>query len=113
MIEDGLNDTGVNLVDGSADVVVIGTNGARGSQEQRALVDSIREQGTPVIVVAQGGPYDLEAFPDVDAFIAVYSDVEVSLAAAARVISGQVDPSGTLPVAIPGADVEAGTGLQF
>ena len=113
MIEDGLNDTGVNLVDGSADVVVIGTNGARGSQEQRALVDSIREQGTPVIVVAQGGPYDLEAFPDVDAFIAVYSDVAVSLAAAARVISGQVDPGGTLPVAIPGADVEVGTGLQF
>ena len=112
-IEGGLADAGVGVTEAPADVVVVGTNGARGSAEQRALVESAREQGVPVVVVAQGGPYDLEAFPDVDAFIAVYSNVEVSLVAAAKVIAGQVNPSGTLPVDIPGADVEAGAGLRF
>lgn len=103
----------MNVVDGDADVVVVGTDGARGSQEQRSMVESARAGGAPVVVVSQGGPYDLEAFPEVEAFLAVYSSVDVSRKAAARVIAGEVKPSGELPVDIPGADVEAGTGLTF
>lgn len=108
-----LTEAGMNVVDGDADVVVVGTDGARGSQEQRGMVESARAGGAPVVVVAQGGPYDLEAFPEVEAFLAVYSSVDVSRKAAARVIAGEVKPSGELPVDIPGADVEAGAGLTF
>ncbi len=108
-----LTEAGMNVVDGDADVVVVGTDGARGSQEQRSMVESARAGGAPVVVVSQGGPYDLEAFPEVEAFLAVYSSVDVSRKAAARVIAGEVKPSGELPVDIPGADVEAGTGLTF
>ncbi|WP_159940624.1 MULTISPECIES: glycoside hydrolase family 3 protein [unclassified Nocardiopsis] len=108
-----LTEAGVNVVDGPADAVVVGTNGARNSQEQRGMVESARAQGLPVVVVAQGGPYDLEAFPEVEAFLAVYSSVDVSRTAAARAIAGQVNPSGTLPVDIPGAGVKAGTGLSY
>ncbi|GAB3703966.1 glycoside hydrolase family 3 protein [Nocardiopsis oceani] len=112
-IAPALTDAGLDVVDGDADVLVVGTNGARGSEEQRAMVSSGQDQGTPVVVVAQGGPYDLEAFPDVDGFIALYSAVEVSRVAAAKAIAGEIDPSGTLPVDIPGADVSAGTGLSY
>ncbi|WP_304451672.1 glycoside hydrolase family 3 protein [Nocardiopsis sp. YSL2] len=101
-----LTEAGVT-VDASAPALVVGTDGA--TPEQRALVASA--QG-PVIVVAQGGPYDLAAFPDVDAFLAVYSSVEVSRTAAARVIAGEIDPAGTLPVDIPDV-ATAGDGLSF
>ncbi|WP_028648450.1 glycoside hydrolase family 3 protein [Nocardiopsis sp. CNT312] len=114
-ITDALREAGVDVVGlgPDADAVVVGTDGARGSAEQRAVVDAARAQGQPVIVVAQGGPYDLEVFPEVEAFLAVYSSVEVSRYAAARVIAGVLEPSGTLPVDIPGAGVDAGTGLTF
>ncbi|WP_431873120.1 glycoside hydrolase family 3 protein [Nocardiopsis eucommiae] len=112
-IAPALTDAGLEVVDGGEDVLVVGTRNARGSEEQRGMVAAGRSQGTPVVVVAQGGPYDLEAFPDVDAYLALYSAVEVSRVAAARVIAGEVDPSGTLPVDIPGADVASGTGLGY
>ncbi|MFW6639491.1 glycoside hydrolase family 3 protein [Nocardiopsis algeriensis] len=108
-----LAEAGLEVVTEGADAVVVGTNGARGSAEQSAPVEAARAQGLPVVVVAQGGPYDLEAFPEVEGFIAVYSSVDVSLAAAAGVVAGEVEPTGTLPVDIPGADVAAGTGLGF
>ena len=101
-----LTEAGVT-VDASAPTLVVGSDGA--TQEQRALVESA--QG-PVIVVSQGGPYDLAAFPGVDAFLAVYSSVEVSRTAAARVIAGEVDPTGTLPVDVPDV-ANAGDGLSF
>jgi beta-N-acetylhexosaminidase len=103
----------MNVVADGADVVVVGTDGARGSQEQRGMVESARARGLPVVVVSQGGPYDLEAFPEVEGFLAVYSAVDVSANAAARVIGGQVKPTGKLPVDIPGAGVDAGTGLTL
>ncbi|MCY9785548.1 glycoside hydrolase family 3 protein [Nocardiopsis sp. EMB25] len=108
-----LADAGLEVVDSGADVVVVGTDGARRSAAQRTPVEFALAQGTPVVVVAQGGPYDLEVFPEVDAYLAVYSSVDVSRTAAARVIAGEVEPSGKLPVDIPGAGVEAGTGLTF
>ncbi|MFI6574397.1 glycoside hydrolase family 3 protein [Nocardiopsis sp. NPDC050513] len=112
-IASGLLDAGFSVVETGADVVVVGTDGARGSAAQRTPVEFALAQGTPVIVVAQGGPYDLEAFPGVGTYLAVYSSVDVSRTAAARVIAGEVEPSGRLPVDIPGAGVEAGTGLGF
>ncbi|MGW5878601.1 glycoside hydrolase family 3 protein [Nocardiopsis terrae] len=108
-----LTDAGMEVVDSGEEVLVVGTDGARGSQEQQGLVSAGGAAGTPVVVVSQGGPYDLEAFPEVDAFLALYSAVEVSRVAAAKAIAGELDPSGTLPVAIPGAEVSAGTGLGY
>ncbi|PWV50068.1 glycoside hydrolase family 3 protein [Nocardiopsis sp. L17-MgMaSL7] len=112
-IAPALTDAGLEVVDGGEDVLVVGTRNARSSEEQRGMVAAGRSQGTPVVVVAQGGPYDLEAFPEVDGYIALYSAVEVSRVAAARAIAGKIDPSGTLPVDIPGADVTSGTGLGY
>lgn len=90
-----------------------GTEGARGDTEQQNLVARAQSSGVPVVVVAQGTPYDLSVLPDIDAYLAVYSAMEVSRIAAARVIAGEVSPSGRLPVDIPGTDLVFGDGLQY
>ncbi|WP_017533524.1 glycoside hydrolase family 3 protein [Nocardiopsis alba] len=112
-IAPALADVGMNVVESGEAVLVVGTSGARSSEEQRSLVASGQAQGTPVVVVSQDGPYDLEAFPDVEGYLALYSAVEVSRVAAARVISGQVEPTGILPVDIPAVDMGIGTGLRY
>ncbi|MFL1381348.1 glycoside hydrolase family 3 protein [Nocardiopsis protaetiae] len=98
-----LTGAGLEVVTGGADAdaVVVGTNTA-----------PVGRSTAPTVVVSQGGPYSLASSPDVDGFVAVYSSVDVSLAAAARAITGQVEPTGTLPVTIPDA-AEFGTGLSY
>ncbi|MFC4562072.1 glycoside hydrolase family 3 protein [Nocardiopsis mangrovi] len=96
-----------------ADLAVVGTSSARGDAEQIAAVDAVRGSGTPVVVVAQGTPYDLAELGDVDGYLATYSGVEVSRTAAARAIAGEISPGGRLPVDIPGTDLKAGDGLGY
>ncbi|MUL39971.1 glycosyl hydrolase [Streptomonospora sp. PA3] len=97
----------------SADVAVVGTLDARGDAEQRSLVASAGSSGTPVVVVAQGNPYDIAELEGVDGYLATYSAVDASRAAAARVLAGEVSPSGKLPVGIPGTDLGFGDGLSY
>ncbi|MDA2810259.1 glycoside hydrolase family 3 C-terminal domain-containing protein [Nocardiopsis sp. RSe5-2] len=114
-ISAALEDLGVRTTGSAsgADLVVVGTNGARGDAEQRRAVEKAASGGAPVAVVAQGTPYDLQALPDVDAYLAVYSSVPVSRTAAARAIAGEVDPKGKLPVPIPETGMEYGDGLSY
>ncbi|MDE3721003.1 glycoside hydrolase family 3 N-terminal domain-containing protein [Nocardiopsis sp. N85] len=96
-----LTDAGLDVVTGDADAVIVGTDTA-----------PVHRSSAPTIAVSQGGPYVLGS-SDTDAFVAVYSSVDVSLAAAARVIAGRIEPTGTLPVGIPETDATFGTGLTF
>ncbi|MBB4933861.1 beta-N-acetylhexosaminidase [Lipingzhangella halophila] len=98
---------------GDADVAVVGTEDARSDPEQAAPVEAAASAGTPVVVVAQGTPYDIEELPDADGYLATYSAVDVSRTAAARALAGEVDPTGKLPVDIPGTDLEYGDGLEY
>lgn len=86
-----------------ADVTVVTTDGARTSAAQRDLVAALRRAGTPVVVVAVGTPYDISALPGVDAYLATYSRDAASLRATARVLTGDLRPTGKLPVSIPKA----------
>ncbi|RCV55727.1 glycoside hydrolase family 3 protein [Marinitenerispora sediminis] len=110
-----LRDLGYRTTDSAdaADVVVVGTNGARGDAEQRALVTGAQAGDAPVVVVAQGTPYDIAALPGLDGYLATYSSVDASRTAAARVLAGEVNPSGQLPVDIPGTDLSFGDGLGY
>ncbi|GHD18249.1 glycoside hydrolase family 3 protein [Nocardiopsis kunsanensis] len=110
-ITEALTDLGVTVTDNAPDVAVVGTDGARGSEEQQQAVESAGADGTPVVVVSQGVPYDLEAFPDVDGFLALYSAVGVSRVAAAKAVAGEIETQGALPVSVPDADAEFGAGL--
>lgn len=110
-----LEDRGITLTSsaGQADAVVAGTLSARGEAEQKAVVTRAQDSGTPVIVVAQGNPYDISELPGLDGYLATYSSVGVSRTAAASVITGKVRPTGTLPVDIPGTALKTGDGLDY
>ncbi|RNL81647.1 glycoside hydrolase family 3 protein [Halostreptopolyspora alba] len=96
-----------------ADVAVVGTDDARSDPEQAVPVEAAASAGTPVVVVAQGTPYDIEELPEVEGYLATYSSVGVSRTAAARAIAGEVSPTGRLPVDIPGTDLEYGDGMGY
>jgi beta-xylosidase len=71
--------------------------------DQEALVEQLLETGTPVVlVVSSGRPYALGRFADrVAAVVQVFFPGEAGAAALADVLTGEVNPSGRLPVSIP------------
>lgn len=70
---------------------------------QQTLVAALRETGVTVVVVATRDPYDVAYLGDAPTYLATYSYSPVAIEAAARVITGQVAPTGSLPVDIPAA----------
>lgn len=68
---------------------------------QQKLVKALVDTGTTVIVVAVRDPYDIAYFDDAPTYIATYSYNPVAMQALAKVITGEVNPSGKLPVDIP------------
>ncbi|GAB2988040.1 glycoside hydrolase family 3 protein [Actinotalea caeni] len=88
----------------NADVVVVSTMNAAGSAAQQHLVAQLRTTGTPVVVVAVRNPYDVAHLGDAPTYVATYSYSPVALTSLARVLTGEVSPSGRLPVDIPMAD---------
>jgi beta-N-acetylhexosaminidase len=71
---------------------------------QRELVRRLTATGKPVIAVAARDAYDIAYYPDVPAYLATYSWNGVSMESLVRVLYGEVDPTGKLPVTIPTAD---------
>jgi beta-N-acetylhexosaminidase len=114
-----LGRTGGHLVSSAdaAGVIVVATWQADADPAQRALVAQLVATGRPVVVVATGVPYDLGLFPGAAAELATYSGAGVSLTAAAAILTGARNPTGHLPVAIPGAGGDAaygyGTGMGY
>src|SRR5699024_513134 len=94
-----------------AERIIITTYTANTNEAQQQLVEELQELGKPVIIAALGNPYDLIAFPEVDAYINTYSYLDVSIPALADVIVGDVNPFGRLPVTIPDL-YDAGYGLD-
>ncbi|MBC9820994.1 glycoside hydrolase family 3 protein [Terrabacter sp. MAHUQ-38] len=92
------------------DVVVVTTMKAwdtrvtdpRGGQQK--LVKQLLATGRTVVVVAVRDPYDIAYFTDAPTYVATYSFSPVAVEAAARVITGDVAPTASLPVDIPVAD---------
>ena len=71
----------------------------RGGQQK--LVNALLDTGKPVVVVATRDPYDIAYVDRAPTYLATYSYSPVAIEAVARVITGEVNPSGTLPVDIP------------
>lgn len=68
---------------------------------QQKLVKALLATGKPVVVVATRDPYDIAYFTQAPTYLATYSYSPVAIDAVARVIAGEVSPSGKLPVDIP------------
>lgn len=77
--------------DGAADEAAAG---------RRRLVSALLATRTPVLVVAVGAPYAVAHHPDAPTCLATYSDSQTSMRSLARVLVGEVEPRGTLPVTV-------------
>lgn len=92
------------------DVVVVLTQKAWDSAvtdpegRQQRLVRELVATGTPVVHIAVRDPYDVAYMPEVATSLATYSYTAVSMESAAKVIHGEITPTGTLPVDVPVAD---------
>nr|WP_246440416.1 glycoside hydrolase family 3 protein [Saccharothrix tamanrassetensis] len=86
---------------GSADVVVVLTNGLSAQPAQQTLLTRLLATGKPVIAVAVQNPYDV-AHTAAPNWLATYSHGVGSMESVAKVITGEVKPNGKLPVAVPG-----------
>ncbi|HYH01550.1 MAG TPA: glycoside hydrolase family 3 C-terminal domain-containing protein, partial [Bacillota bacterium] len=87
------------------------TQDAAGNPGQAALVRQLAVQGFPLIVIAMRTPYDLQAFPEIDTYVAAYGFRRVTLEALAQLLWGKIAPKGKLPVAIPGL-YSIGSGME-
>jgi len=87
----------------ASDLVVVATRNVStaGGGGQRALVRALVASGRPLVVVAVGNPYDLASLRGVRTYLATYGDRPASLAAFVRVLFGEVEAAGKLPVPIP------------
>lgn len=67
-----------------------------------AFVDKLQSTSKPIALISLGSPYLLRSYPNVSAYLATFSPVITSETAAAKAILGAINPSGRLPVTIPG-----------
>ena len=105
----------------SADLVVVSTNNAyavaastgqptAGAAAQTRLVRALLATGKPVVVAAMRNPYDIASFPEAPTVLDTFGYTTHQIESLVRVLFGEVNPVGRLPVAIPRAD---GTGELF
>jgi beta-N-acetylhexosaminidase len=80
--------------------------------ELPGLIQSLIATKKPVVLVALGNPYLLRNFPDVAAYLAMYSTVPPSEIAAAKALFGAIPIGGKLPVSIPGF-AKVGDGISM
>jgi len=85
---------------------------------QQALVKALLATGKPVVVSGMRNPYDVSYFTDAPTYLATYGYTAASIESLTRVLFGEINPIGKLPVTIPRADGSAalypfGHGLSY
>jgi beta-N-acetylhexosaminidase len=104
-----------------ADLVVVSTNNAyavdastgqptAAAAAQTQLVRALLATGKPVVVAAMRNPYDVASFPEAPTVLDTYGYTAGQVESLVRVLFDEVNPTGRLPVSIPGTD---GTGELF
>jgi beta-N-acetylhexosaminidase len=74
-------------------------------------METLAASSKPIALVALGNPYLLRSFPAVTAYLATFSNVAPSEAAAVKALWGEIDIRGRLPVSIPSLAAR-GDGIQ-
>jgi beta-N-acetylhexosaminidase len=83
------------------DLIIVGTINAYVEKDQASFVRELLKISKPVIIVAMRLPYDLSVLPQASTFVCTYSILEPSMRAVAKVLFGQAEMKGQLPVSIP------------
>jgi beta-N-acetylhexosaminidase len=118
--EFGLTPTATNISDAAAaaqdsDLVVVSTNNAYAisaatgqptpsAVAQTQLVRALLATGKPVVVAAMRNPYDVASFAEAPTVLDTYGYTTHQVESLVRVLFGEVNPTGRLPVSIPRAD---------
>lgn len=79
------------------------------SAASRTLINQLQEE-MPAVTIAFGNPYAIRYFCDASAVIAAYEDDSVAHKAVAKVLFGQMEPKGRLPVTVC-SNFRYGTGI--
>lgn len=85
---------------GTNDVVIVLTNNLKDRVAQRNLVTALLATGKPVIAVAAQIPYDA-GYVDAPTWLATYGWRAHAMESLAKVLLGEVSPTGKLPVDVP------------
>jgi beta-N-acetylhexosaminidase len=99
----------------SADLVVVSTMNAASvdpntglptasALAQQRLVTALLATGKEVVVSGLRNQYDISSFTEAPTYLATYGYTPASMESLMRVLFGEVNPSGRLPVTIPRAD---------
>jgi beta-N-acetylhexosaminidase len=99
----------------NSDLVVVSTNNAASvnvntglptpsAAAQQALVKALLATGTPVVVSGMRNPYDVSYITEAPTYLATYGYTAAQLESLTRVLFGEVNPAGKLPVTIPRSD---------
>ncbi|MFC7491627.1 MULTISPECIES: glycoside hydrolase family 3 protein [unclassified Knoellia] len=105
----------------TSDLVVVSTNNAyavsaatgqptAAAAAQTKLVKALLATGKPVVVAAMRNPYDVASFPEAPTVVDTFGYTAHQVESLVRVMFGEVNPVGKLPVSIPKAD---GSGVLF
>ena len=86
----------------SADTIIMATVNAHLDLRQAELMQCLAQSGRRVIGLAVRNPYDLLAFPQLRTYLVTYEYTRPALAAAVRVLFGETQAQGCLPVSLPG-----------
>ncbi len=85
-----------------SDIFIIATVNAHLDERQAEIVQYLVSSGRRIIVIAVRNPYDLQAFPQLRTYLVTYEYTRPALVAAVRVLFGERQARGHLPVGIPG-----------
>ena len=70
------------------------------AEHPQGAVARLAEAGVPTVAVALRGPYDLAGLPESVWTLAAFEYTEQSIRAVARVLRGEAEPTGRLPVTL-------------
>lgn len=86
----------------------VGLNDATGNLMQQLIAAA----GPKMAVIAMGNPYLAMNFPEVQTYICTYSNAPTSERSAVKLLFGEMQTKGKLPVTLPGI-AERGSGLEL
>lgn len=84
-----------------ADVILMVTVNALLDAQQGEVMRNLLASDRPLIGLAPYSPYDLLAFPELGTYMVTYEYTSPAIAAAVRVLFGEITPRGQLPVSLP------------
>lgn len=85
-----------------ADALLMVTVNALHDPQQVQVMQDLIKIGRPLVGLAPYSPYDLLAFPELGTYVVTYEYTYPAIAAAVRVLFGEISPQGRLPVSLPG-----------